>query len=125
MEDSPTVRGIRAFGSVVVMVGLYILIRYALFDWHQMKAWPLVLFVASLAVIVVSAFIASWRISLLCCVGYLAGFFAGWLFQADGTDAGGGKTNSLWIIWTLVYLLAVLLGMLWERQHNKKLSDKA
>ena len=35
-------------------------------------------------------------------------FAVGAVFQTDGLDAGGGKTNSLWIIWTVIFVCFTL-----------------
>ena len=44
----------------------------------------------------------------------LVGFLAGTLFHAEGLDSGGGKTDNLWMIWTVVFLVCILAGVVLE-----------
>ena len=39
-------------------------------------------------------------------VGYIGEFILAMLFNTDGIDQGGGRTNNGWIIWQLRYKLS-------------------
>ena len=93
--------------SLLVLCAGFVLIRFAMFDIHGMKQWPLVLFVGGLVVIGVSYFAGA-------AVSYIMGFTIGKIFQQDGTDPGGGSTNNLWIIWTVIFVCFTLASILTE-----------
>lgn len=94
----------------------YFLIRYPLFSLHGMKQWPLILFYAGAVVIAAAGLIFGKKIlPLTTLAGYAAGFLAGYFFRSGGTPGH----SDLWIIWTGVYLGAMILGGLWELFHKK------
>ena len=94
-------------------------IRYVLFDLHGMKQWPLVLGVFSLIVLVI-AYLGKAREGLLGAgIGYPCGFFIGWLLCSDGVDPGGGRTNNLWIIWTVSLVVMIVLGAVWTLTRRR------
>lgn len=95
-----------------LLLGGFLLCRYALFPYHGMIAWPETLYHIGNALLAVS-FVCKWRITPFCsALGYSIGFAAGFLFQTDGFDPGGGTTNTLWIIWTAVFAGLFLAGMI-------------
>lgn len=94
----------------VLSVG-FLLCRYVFFDIHGMYDWPLLLFLFGLLVIVLSFFAKARLVPIATSFGYTVGFLAGVVFQTDGVDPGGGSTNSLWIIWTAVFVCVVLLSV--------------
>ena len=51
---------------------------------------------------------------------YIVGFVVGVIFETDGIDAGGGATNNLWIIWTVVFICFIVVGVISERIFNSK-----
>ena len=53
-------------------------------------------------------------------VSYIAGFFIAYLFQSDGTDPGGGRTNNLWIIWTVITIAAIIFSSIYEFLKSRK-----
>jgi len=88
----------------------YILCRYVFFDWHGMKQFPDLLAAVSLAILLF-AWVLKKQIAMLASIfGYIAGFAAGTIFQTDGIDPGGAKTNNWWIIWAAVFIACVLIG---------------
>ena len=100
--------------SLLVLCAGFVLIRFAMFDIHGMKQWPLVLFVGVLVVIGVSYFAGAGLIPPFTAVSYIMGFTIGKIFQQDGTDPGGGSTNNLWIIWTVIFVCFTLASILTE-----------
>lgn len=108
------------------MIGLlaisYWIFRYALFDIHGMKQWPNILAIVSLIIIII-AFINNRRtISMMTIVGYIGGFILAMLFNTDGIDQGGGRTNNGWIIWGIVFIVSILVGIILEftSKHSHK-----
>ena len=95
----------------ILCVG-YVLTRYVFFDLHGMKTWPLVLFVCGIVVIGISFIAKAKQVPIFTAMSYIAGFAVGAIFQTDGLDAGGGKTNNLWIIWTVVFVCFTLAAIL-------------
>ena len=103
----------------------FVLCRYVCFDIHGMKEWPVILFVIGIIVMAIS-FILEGRITPVCTAfSYTVGFIAGVIFQSDGTDPGGGRTNNLWKIWTVVFLCLILAGFICDKLIGsfKKTSD--
>ena len=101
--------------SLCVLCIGFVLCRYMFFDIHGMKAWPVDLFVVGIVFLVISFFL-KYKITPICTsTAYLIGFIAGATFQTDGVDAGGGTTNNLWIIWTVVFVCIILAGIICEK----------
>ena len=103
----------------VLCVG-YFLTRYVFFDLHGMKQWPLMLFVCGAVVIAGSLFVRAKQVPVFTALSYIGGFAAGALFQTDGVDAGGGGTNNLWIIWTVVFVCFTLASIFTELLAARK-----
>ena len=91
----------------------YYAVRYLLFDWHGMKSFPLYLLVVGIFAVGVSGIITGCKfVPVFTAVGYLVGFFIGHIFAADYFDAGGGRLNNMWIIWTVSFFAASAAGVL-------------
>lgn len=66
--------------------------------------------VVSLIVLLAAiAFKLRWT-SAAAAFGYIFGFILGAIFNTDGLDPGGGRTNNFWIIWTSGLLLCIVSG---------------
>ena len=119
-------RILTALLSVVLLLAGYVLTRYMLFDLHGMKQWPLILLIIS-TVVVVAAWVQKSRlIPLITSAAYTASFFSGVLFHTNSVDPGGTATNNLWIIWTGMYLLIILVSIIIElvsRFRNRANND--
>ncbi len=96
--------------SLCVLCAGYLLCRYVFFEVHGMKQWPACLFLLGLAVLGISFFTKKKWTPLVTAFSYPIAFAIGALFQTDGTDPGGGRTNSLWAIWTVVFVCAIVLS---------------
>ena len=66
-------------GSTGALLISYLLSRYLFFDLHGMKSFPFYLLCAGVAVSAVAAFFHAGILSAAAAVGYIAGFFCGWL----------------------------------------------
>ena len=97
----------------ILLLG-FLLCRYAFFGLHGMKEWPIDLFIVGIAAILISLLARKHYVPWFVMVGYILGFWLGVLFHTEGTDPGGGKTDNLWIIWTVVFLGCILAGILCE-----------
>lgn len=109
--------------SLCVLCIGFVLCRYVFFEAHGMKDWPLYLFLCGLIVIGISFAAKAGLVSVFTSLFYIIGFAAGLLFQTEGVDAGGGRANNLWIIWTVVFACAVVsscLGEIVRRKHGSK-----
>lgn len=103
----------------ILCVG-YVLARYIFLDLHGMKQWPLVLFVCGIVVIGISLIAKAKQVPIFTALSYIVGFVAGAIFQTDGLDARGGRTNNLWIIWTVVFVCFTLASILTELLAARK-----
>ena len=95
---------------VLVLVGSFLLCRFGLFSLHGMKQWPVLLAVVGLLVLLAAMALHCRRLTVAASLGYLFGFGVALLFHREGTDPGGGRTDSLWLIWTAFYLFCMLAG---------------
>ncbi len=96
---------------VIGLIGTYLVLRYPLLFLHGMKQWPLALFLVGVIIIVISGLVLNRKIlPFFTLAGYIVGFIFGCIFQFDyGPDYN--RLNSFWIIWTCVYLAAILAGI--------------
>ncbi len=93
--------------SLLGLIGAYLIFRYPLFYIHRMKQWSFILMVVGLIAISLSGIVLKRKVlPISIFIGYVLGFFAGYFFQFDY----GRDLNSMWIIWTCVYLIAFLAG---------------
>lgn len=100
--------------ALAVLAAGYVLCRYVLFDLHGMREWPSVLFAAGVLVLAVSFMAKAKGVPLAAALGYTAAFAVGAVFQTNGTDPGGGGTNTLWILWTVTYIAITLAAAVTE-----------
>ena len=92
----------------------FILTRYVFFGIHGMKQWPEILFIVGLIIWGISFVVKAKTVPICLALSHIIGFVAGVIFQTDGVDAGGARTNNLWIIWTLVYICGIGLSIVIE-----------
>ena len=111
--------------SLILLCAEYFIIRFALFDLHGMKEWPLCLFIGCVIAAVVSRFAGLKILPIAAAVSYAAGFAAGVIFHMEGADPGGGRTDNLWLIWTAVVVAAVVISGIAERVKAKKSGNGA
>lgn len=103
--------------SLAFLTLSYLAVRYPLLGLHGMKQWPFALFIFGAALIAVFGIGMKRKLlPVLTSAGYIAGFFAGYLFQYDY----GIGLNSFWIIWTSVFLVFILAGAAAELFTKKK-----
>lgn len=100
--------------SLGILCAGFMLSRYVFFDLHGIKQWPLVLFVCGIFVIGISFIVKAKQVPIFTALSYIAGFAAGAIFQTDRLDAGSGKSNNLWIIWTVVFICFTLASIFTE-----------
>ena len=95
--------------------------RAPLFSLHGMKSFPIYLFLAGAAVIILSGPLNCYvHIPVFTCVGYVTGFFCGCMFREVTVDPGGGSLDNMWLIWMQSYGSSVLAGILIEVFGRKK-----
>ena len=97
----------------ILLLGL-ILCRYVFLGVHGMKEWPVVLFQFGLVALLVSLLARKQCAPWFTSVGYLFSFWVGVLFHTHGFDPGGGKTDNLWGIWMVTFLVCIFSGFLLE-----------
>ena len=98
----------------ISMIGLlaisYWLCRYVYFEMHGMKDWPNLLAILSVFILVIATIFGNRIISVATVIGYMGGFILAMIFNTDGVDPGGGKTNNGWIIWGAIFSFSILIG---------------
>ncbi len=100
--------------SFGILCAGFVLTRYIFFDIHGMKQLPLILFLCGIAAIGIAFLAKAKRVSVLTALAYIIGFTAGAIFRTDGVDAGGGRTNNLWIIWMVVFVSFIVAAVIME-----------
>ncbi len=110
--------------SMAILIASFLICRFALFDMHKMKQWPLALLIAGGLFIGISMLFRCSRFPLFASLGYPVSFAAGLIFRRNYADPTGAMTlNSMWIIWTNVYLVIMCIGMAVEAMARKKRND--
>ena len=82
------------------------------FDLHGMKQWPNILAIIGLIVIVIASIADQRIIGVSTVAGYLGGFILTMIFNTNSLDQGGGTLNNAWIIWTALFIISLLIGLI-------------
>lgn len=107
--------------SMAILIASFLICRFALFDMHKMKQFPLVLLIAGGLFIGISMLFGCSRFPLFASLGYPVSFAAGLIFRQDYADPTGAMTlNNMWIICIIVYLVIVCIGIVVEAIARKK-----
>jgi len=91
-----------------------------------MNQFPTFLFVFGLATLLISLFAFSRKVVICVALGYIVSFTFAMLFNAD-VYQNESLYNNAWIIWSISYLLIIVLGIVIElstRRIQKKQIDK-
>ncbi len=108
--------------SLAALTVGFLVINFPLYGLHHMKDWPFCLFLVGAIIIAVFGILLSNKIiSVFTAIGYILGFSIGYIFQYDY----GRELNSMWLIWTYVYLAFILAGVICtviirKRRKNKR-----
>lgn len=113
-----------AFVTLIVFGMSYWFCQFFMFDMHGMKQLPTLLGIVTFVVLVLSLILKKYWISATTDLGYIGGFVTALLFNSDGVDAGGARTNNLWIIWTAILLACIVTGLVIEIAVNQKKFSK-
>ena len=97
----------------ILLIG-FLMCRFAFFELHGMREWPFDLWIAGVVVILVSMMAKKQLVPWFTTVGYFLGFLAGVIFHTEGVDPGGGRTDNLWQIWMVVFVVCILAGVIFE-----------
>jgi len=112
-----------ALGAKLALCIAYLLCGHVFLSLHGMGQWPIVLFVFGLIMIVSAAIFDGRRLMVCTVLGYLIGFALGMGLHWDTyhPERGPGVyTNNNWLIWTLVFLLFIGVGIVWEIVRCKR-----
>ena len=77
-----------------------------------------------MAIVVYSIVKKKYSLARMASIGYVVSYLIGALFATDGLDAGGGRTNNLWIIWVVSYVILLLLGAYIEKKRVRALQNQ-
>ena len=104
----------RDMATAIRVCRFFLTILASFFGLHGMAEWPLDLLIAGLVVITMSLITKKQVIAWFTAIGYLIGFFIGVLFHTEGFDPGGGRTDNLWIIWTVAFMVCIIAGAIMQ-----------
>ena len=90
--------------------------------WLFMRGWPFDLVVFGWVVILLAALANAKKVMVCVVIGYMAGFGLGVLFNRDYYAYRGMYNNEPifvlvndgWYIWTVSYLVIIVLGIAWQ-----------
>ncbi len=111
MRNAPSKKAIWGIGLLLCLCMSYLLCRFVFFDIHGMKQWANILAGFSLVVLLISLVLKLRWMSVLTACGYITGFVLGVLFNTDGFDPGGGRTNNFWVLWLGGLLACMVIGL--------------
>ncbi len=114
MQNKTKIRIVWTIGSLCIFHEIYLICRYEFFEIHGMSDWPFALFIFGLIVLGLSSIFYARRVMLLTPLGYILGFITGALFNVDNFDEHGSRLNNFWIWWTIVFLIFIVVGLVWE-----------
>ncbi|MEG2939357.1 MAG: hypothetical protein RR829_03945, partial [Oscillospiraceae bacterium] len=77
-----------------------------------------------LAVLILSLILKKHWLAASTDLGYIGGFVVALLLNSDSVDAGGARTNNLWIIWTAILLACIAAGIVIEIALNRNRFNK-
>lgn len=112
-------RIIWAVGTFTALCICFLLCRYSFFGLHGMKQFPVIVLIIGLIVLSVVAIFDGRKVMICTVAGYIGGFAKGMLFNTDGVDSGGGRTNNAWQIWLVSFIVIVIAGIIWELVYKR------
>ena len=83
--------------SMAILIASFLICRFALFDMHKMKQFPLVLLIAGGLFIGISMLFGCSRFPLFASLGYPVSFAAGLIFSQDYADPTGAMTPEQYV----------------------------
>lgn len=101
-------------GALAALCICFLLCRYLFFGLHGMKQFPVIVLIYGLIALLIAAIFDGRKVMICTVAGYIGGFALGMLFNIDGVDSGGGRTNNAWQIWLISFIIIVLAGIIWE-----------
>jgi len=107
--------------ALLLLVIAFLVIRFPLLNLHGMKDWPLILFIISATICFFAIIFGANALAVTTTLGYIAGFIFGYFFQETNVETG---QNSLWFIWTIVLVIAILIGIIIVIYKTKKAKRK-
>lgn len=109
-----------------LLLGYYIF-RFPLFHWHRMHDIPLYLMIFGVIIVLISGFLRNNKIvPIFTSLGYILGFFCGFVFKVQYTDPGGGIMDIMWEIWVIFFGISIIVGIfvdIFLGKKNRKESD--
>ncbi|MDR5660011.1 hypothetical protein RH915_10970 [Serpentinicella sp. ANB-PHB4] len=99
----------------------YWLSRFVFFQTHGMKSLPNTLVIVSLIIIIITSILGRYILSLATLVGYIDGFILAMLLNTESIDPGGGTTNNAWIIWSVLFIVCLLVGLILDINYKGKI----
>ena len=122
-------RIIWTIGSIALLWVCYV-VWYLLRDvimvlhWEFLRGWSFDLFVFGVIVIFTATLKFSRKVMIGTVVGYGGGFALAVLFNTNTFDLNPSiYVNNAWIIWTVLYIIFIVLGIIWEivSKYRKKM----
>lgn len=105
---------------VIIIIINYILTRFVFFNLHNMKDWTD--FMTLLSACLTCILLLSNNIvgSIFSSIGNIISFFIGLNFYTEKIDYITGNTNNMWLIWTVSYIIIVIIGIVINKLFHVK-----
>ncbi len=112
-------------GIRLLILGIgFLITRFMLFTWLGSYDWHRVMILLSSAMVCLFS-INRHELTANCIPFlYVASYIAAYYFHTDGHDPGGGATSNTWYLWTLIYVVSVLLAYVADRMFHVKHKGK-
>ena len=125
MQKNKRLFSMHLFSFGVLVLG-FLLCRYVFFNLHGMEEWPVDLLIAGLVVQLISLLAGKQYAPWFSAVGYSLGFWLGAIFHTEKPAKHGGINDNLWQIWTIVFLICILAGVVFEivRKWRKLIKNR-
>lgn len=108
-----------AAATVIMLLGCFYC-RYVLEEWRESaNSVPTYLLIVGTAAAVIAFFCKGKFTQPFSAFGYIVGLFAGYFFNTDGADPGGGRTNNMWIIWCGVFIAFMIIGIVIDMMKTR------
>ena len=101
--------------KVIIMYFIsFLLCQHDFFVVQKSEQWPIILFLFGITIIIISSLFYLKKTMVFTVSGYIFGYLFAKILNKNGIDPGGGRTNNLWMIWLISFLIIIIIGIIWE-----------
>lgn len=106
--------------AAIVLTMAFFFIRFNPISHHPMTGLTLTLYLASLAVIAIAAYLNKNIFSIVVTFGYIFGYFISYAYKEEFINDAGRLNSTMLYIWVGVWLLFVVIGFFVQKEIVKR-----